>query len=99
MFNNSEKPKNWKYLWSTFVYHYFLSYFFHVLGIVNCGTVASGIVAACKENPLKVPMIVRLQGTNSEAAKKIMEESGLPVKLITDADEAAKAAVEAAKGK
>ncbi|XP_026323856.1 succinate--CoA ligase [GDP-forming] subunit beta, mitochondrial [Hyposmocoma kahamanoa] len=68
-------------------------------GIVNCGTVASGIVAACKENPLKVPMIVRLQGTNSEAAKKIMEESGLPVKLITDADEAAKAAVEAAKGK
>lgn len=66
---------------------------------MNCGTVASGIVAACKENPLKVPMIVRLQGTNSQAAKKIMEESGLPVKMITDADEAAKAAVEASKGK
>lgn len=44
-------------------------------------------------------MIVRLQGTNSEAAKKIMEQSGLPVKMITDADEAAKAAVEAAGGK
>lgn len=44
-------------------------------------------------------MVVRLQGTNSEAAKKIMEESGLPVKMITDADEAAKAAVEGSKGK
>lgn len=44
-------------------------------------------------------MIIRLQGTNSENAKKIMEESGLPVKMITDADEAAKAAVEASKGK
>lgn len=43
-------------------------------------------------------MIIRLQGTNAEAAKKILDDSGLPVKMITDADEAAKAAVEASKG-
>lgn len=86
---------------SRFTWHVFYIYIdsLNILGIVNCGTVASGIVAACKENPLKVPMIIRLQGTNAESAKKIMEDSGLPVKLITDADEAAKAAVEASKRK
>lgn len=66
-------------------------------GIVNCATVAKGIVAACKENPPKHPLVIRLEGTNSTVAKKILEESKLPLKIINDADEAAKAAVKLAQ--
>ncbi|XP_034841234.1 succinate--CoA ligase [GDP-forming] subunit beta, mitochondrial [Maniola hyperantus] len=62
-------------------------------GIVNCATVAKGIVAACKETPPKHPLVIRLAGTNAAQAKTILEESGLPFKIINDADEAAKAAV------
>ncbi|XP_063394039.1 succinate--CoA ligase [GDP-forming] subunit beta, mitochondrial [Cydia fagiglandana] len=68
-------------------------------GIVNCATVANGIVAACKANPPKHPIVIRLQGTNSEAAKKILEESRLPLHMINDADEAAQTAVRLAKSK
>lgn len=70
---------------------------FLYLGIVNCATVAKGIVAACKENPPKHPLVIRLEGTNSVEAKKILEESKLPLKMINDADEAAKAAVKLAQ--
>ncbi|XP_026725927.1 succinate--CoA ligase [GDP-forming] subunit beta, mitochondrial [Trichoplusia ni] len=66
-------------------------------GIVNCVTIANGIIAACKENPPKHPLIVRLEGTNSEIALKLLEESGLPMKIINDVDKAAKTAVQLAK--
>ncbi|CAG9110597.1 hypothetical protein JYU34_011044 [Plutella xylostella] len=66
-------------------------------GIVNCATVAQGIVAACKENPPKHPLVIRLEGTNSAIAKKILEESKMPFKIINDADEAAKTAVKLAQ--
>lgn len=66
-------------------------------GIVNCATIANGIVAACKENPPKHPLVIRLEGTNSAAARKILEESGLPVTILNDADEAAKTAVKLAQ--
>ncbi|CAH0722467.1 unnamed protein product, partial [Brenthis ino] len=66
-------------------------------GIVNCVTVAKGIVAACKENPPKHPLVIRLEGTNSIEAKKILEESKLPFKIINDADEAARTAVKLAQ--
>ena len=46
-------------------------------GIVRCDLVAGGIVKAAKEIGLKVPMVVRLKGTNMDAGKKILEESGL----------------------
>ena len=46
-------------------------------GIVRCDLVANGIVKAAKELGLKVPMVVRLEGTNVEKGKKILEESGL----------------------
>jgi len=62
-------------------------------GIVNCGTIASGIVNASKTIQLKVPLIVRLEGTNVEAAKKILAESGLPIHSATDLDDAAQKAV------
>lgn len=60
---------------------------------MNCATVAKGIVAACKENPPKHPLVIRLEGTNAAQAKTILEESGLPFSIISDADEAARTAV------
>lgn len=62
-------------------------------GIVNCATIASGIVGASKSIELKVPLIVRLEGTNVDAAKKILQESGLPIQSASDLDDAAKKAV------
>jgi len=62
-------------------------------GIVNCATIASGIVNASKTIQLKVPLIVRLEGTNVEAAKKILAESGLPIQSATNLDDAAQKAV------
>merc|ERR1712168_1357004 len=51
-------------------------------GIVNCATIANGIVNACKSINLKVPLVVRLEGTNVDNAKKIIEESKLMNVLI-----------------
>ena len=62
-------------------------------GIVNCATIASGIVNASKSIELKVPLIVRLEGTNVEAAKKILADSGLPIQSAHNLDEAAQKAV------
>lgn len=68
-----------------------------ITGIVNCANVANGIVAACKEHPPKHPLVIRLEGTNAALARKILKESGLPLQIISDADEAAKAAVKLAQ--
>ena len=66
-------------------------------GIVNCATIANGIVTACKEVQLSLPLVVRLEGTNVEQARKILEDSGLAITAATDLDDAAKKAVEALK--
>jgi len=65
-------------------------------GIMKCDVIALGLIAAVKEIGLKIPLVVRLQGTNVEAARKIMEESGLRLIATTDLDEAAKKAVRVA---
>jgi succinyl-CoA synthetase beta subunit len=62
-------------------------------GIVRCDLVASGIVKAAKELGLKVPMVVRLEGTNVEHGKKILEESGLSFKAVSSMQEAAETVV------
>jgi succinyl-CoA synthetase beta subunit len=62
-------------------------------GIVNCATIANGVVNACRAIDLKLPLIVRLEGTNVDAAKKILADSGLPIQSATDLDDAAKKAV------
>ncbi|XP_065568710.1 succinate--CoA ligase [GDP-forming] subunit beta, mitochondrial-like [Artemia franciscana] len=62
-------------------------------GIVNCATIANGIVNASKNINLKVPLVVRLEGTNVDEAKKVLSESGLPILTATNLDEAAKKAV------
>ncbi|KAG6447615.1 succinate--CoA ligase [GDP-forming] subunit beta, mitochondrial isoform X2 [Manduca sexta] len=66
-------------------------------GIVNCATIANGIISACKVKPPKHPLVIRLEGTNASEARKLLEESGLPLQIISDADEAAKTAVKLAQ--
>ncbi|MBM3911465.1 MAG: ADP-forming succinate--CoA ligase subunit beta [Sphingomonadales bacterium] len=61
-------------------------------GIVRCDRVANGIVEACKTlGDLRVPLIVRLQGTNANEAKAILEASGLPIRAAITLEDAAKA--------
>ena len=48
-------------------------------GIMKCDVIAEGVVAAAKEVSLKVPLVVRLEGTNVEKGKEIMANSGLPI--------------------
>ncbi len=67
-------------------------------GIMKCDIIAEGIVAATKQLGLKVPLVVRLQGTNVELGKKILKESGLNITPADDLGSAAKAIVSAVKG-
>jgi len=67
-------------------------------GIMKCDIIAEGVVAAAKELDLKVPLVVRLEGTNVSMGKKILKESGLAITPADDLADAAKKAVEAAKG-
>ena len=65
-------------------------------GITRTDDVANGIVTATKANPLKVPIVIRLTGTNEEIAMKILTENGFSAS--SDMDEAVQKAVELAKG-
>ncbi|MCF1505183.1 ADP-forming succinate--CoA ligase subunit beta [Afifella sp. H1R] len=67
-------------------------------GIMRCDVIAEGVIAAVKEVGLKVPLVVRLEGTNVALGKKIIEESGLNVIAADDLDDAAKKIVKAVKG-
>lgn len=67
-------------------------------GIMKCDVIAQGIVNAVKAVNLPVPLVVRLEGTNVEAGKKIIAESGLPVTTADDLGDAAQKAVQAAQG-
>lgn len=62
---------------------------------MKCDVIAAGIVAAAKELDLKVPLVVRLEGTNVETGKQIMEESNMKIITAVDLDDAAKKAVAA----
>ena len=66
-------------------------------GITRTDDVANGIVTATKQNPLKVPIVIRLTGTNEEIALKILQENGFSA--MTDMDEAVQKAVQLATGK
>ncbi len=59
-------------------------------GIMKCDIIADGIVAAAKEVNLSVPLVVRLEGTNVEQGKQILEGSGLPIVSAADLGDAAK---------
>src|SRR3954470_7401309 len=65
-------------------------------GIMKCDVIAQGIINAAKSVDLSVPLVVRLEGTNVEAGKKLIAESGLSVITADDLGDAAKKVVEAA---
>ncbi|PWJ83787.1 succinyl-CoA synthetase (ADP-forming) beta subunit [Pseudaminobacter salicylatoxidans] len=67
-------------------------------GIMRCDVIAEGVIAAVKEVGLKVPLVVRLEGTNVELGKKIIGESGLNVIAADDLDDAARKIVKAVGG-
>ncbi|WP_319772375.1 ADP-forming succinate--CoA ligase subunit beta [Breoghania sp.] len=67
-------------------------------GIMRCDVIAEGVVAAVKDVGLQVPLVVRLEGTNVELGKKIINESGLNVIAADDLDDAAQKIVKAVKG-
>ncbi len=67
-------------------------------GIMKCDVIAQGIVEAARQVALNVPLVVRLEGTHVELGKKILAESGLPIISANSMMDAAKKAVDAAKG-
>ncbi len=63
-------------------------------GIMRCDTIAEGVIAACKAVNLKVPLVVRMKGTNEQLGKQMLADSGLPIIAAdTMADAAAKIVV------
>jgi succinyl-CoA synthetase beta subunit len=67
-------------------------------GIMKCDVIARGAIAAVKAVGLKVPLVIRLEGTNVEEGKKIINESGLNVVAADDLDDAAQKIVKAVRG-
>ena len=68
-------------------------------GIMKCDTIAQGVITAVKETGLKLPLIVRLEGTNVELGKKMLADSGLNITAAADMADGAQKAVAAAGGK
>lgn len=68
-------------------------------GIMHCDTIAQGVTEACRAVQLKVPLVVRMHGTNEELGCRILAESGLPVITAVTMAEAAEKAVACAAGK
>ena len=66
-------------------------------GIVRCNLIAEGIIAAVKEVGVTIPVVVRLEGTNAEEGKLLLEQSGLALITASDLDDAAQKAVEATR--
>jgi len=67
-------------------------------GIMRCDVIAEGVVAAAKDVGLRVPLVVRLEGTNVALGKKILAESGLPIVSADNLADAADKVVKAVKG-
>jgi succinyl-CoA synthetase beta subunit len=68
-------------------------------GIMRCDVIAEGVIAAVMEVGLKVPLVVRLEGTNVKEGKAILNQSGLDVISADDLDDAAQKVVAAVKGR
>jgi len=67
-------------------------------GIVRCDIIANGLLEAIKTHPMRVPVVMRLVGTNQEEGRKIVKDAGLDVRWAVDLDQAAEFAVAAAQG-
>jgi succinyl-CoA synthetase beta subunit len=68
-------------------------------GIVRCDLIAEGVVAAAAELGVKVPLVVRLQGTNAEQGREILKQSGLEITPVETLREAGERVVAAARGR
>ena len=68
-------------------------------GIMRCDVIAEGIIAAVKEVGLKIPLVVRLAGTNFKLGKEMLDKSGLNIIAATDLGDAARKSVEVIRGK
>ncbi len=68
-------------------------------GIMHCDVIAEGVIAASRALSLKVPLVVRMKGTNEDIGKKMLAESGLPIISADTMEEAAQKVVAAASGK
>jgi succinyl-CoA synthetase beta subunit len=68
-------------------------------GIMRCDVIAEGVITATKAVGLKVPLVVRMKGTNEELGKKMIADSGLPIIMADNMADAAEKVVAAAKGK
>jgi succinyl-CoA synthetase beta subunit len=68
-------------------------------GIMRCDVIAEGVITACKNVSLSVPLVVRMKGTNEDLGKKMLAESGLPIISANSMAEAAQKVVAAAEGK
>ena len=68
-------------------------------GIVRCDVLAAGIVEAVGQVGLRVPLVVRLEGTNVEKGRDILSSSGLNIQAASNFGEAARLAVAATKGR
>ncbi|OUU75500.1 MAG: succinate--CoA ligase subunit beta [Methylococcaceae bacterium TMED69] len=66
-------------------------------GIVRCDLIAEGVITAIKEVDIKVPIVIRLEGTNVEEGKKLIRDSKLDVKTANNLEEAAVKAIQLAK--
>jgi succinyl-CoA synthetase beta subunit len=66
-------------------------------GIMKCDVIAKGIMGAARELKLTVPLVVRLEGTNVQQGKELLEKSGLKIITATGMKEAAQKAVAAAE--
>ncbi len=66
-------------------------------GIMKCDIIANGVVEAARQTKLQVPLVVRLEGTNVEIGRKILDDSGLNIISATDMADAARKVVEAAR--
>jgi succinyl-CoA synthetase beta subunit len=67
-------------------------------GIMKCDVIANGVITAAREVQLKVPLVVRMKGTNEELGRQLLKESGLPIISANNMAEAAERVVAAAKG-
>ena len=66
-------------------------------GIMNCNTIAEGVVAAASETQLSLPLVVRLEGNNVDAGRKTLSESGITLITADSLADAAKKVVSEAK--
>jgi succinyl-CoA synthetase beta subunit len=68
-------------------------------GIMKCDVIATAIVTAAKEVSFNIPLVVRLEGTNVEKGRDILQASGIALQTAKDLTEAADKAVAAAKSR